>query len=237
MKKPTIDNSKPLAVKTQVSKTSEVRTQNSKPSAVKTLNSKNSEVRMQVSKTSAVKTQISKTSEVKSQISKTSAVKTQNSKISAAKTQVSKKFYGYISERVAETCRLLPDVATTGREVMAIIDSYISGHKVNPEDFGLEIRLIFTLLRPEIDRALSRSANARHRAAQRRKDAERKEALFIENLRAMCHTAAAGKDCMKTAEPEGLTDSSPVVSPNRRQRRRELREEKRAMRQRIKRIW
>lgn len=155
----------------------------------------------------------------------------------SSKLNVSKNFYASISERVAETCKLLPDSKDTAKEAMSVIDRYIGGEKVNLKNLNANIQLIFTLLRSEIDRALSRSKAARLRGLQRRRNLQEKEARFIESLKAMCGATAMRREDTEMPEAESLSTPAQTMQPNRRQRRRELREEKRAMRQRIKRIW
>lgn len=154
----------------------------------------------------------------------------------SSKLNVSKNFYASISERVAETCKLLPDSKDTAKEAMSVIDRYIGGEKVNLKNLNANIQLIFTLLRSEIDRALSRSKAARLRGLQRRRNLQEKEARFIESLKAMCGATAMRREDTEMPEAESLSTPAQTMQPNRRQRRRELREEKRAMRQRIKRI-
>ncbi|WP_297064365.1 hypothetical protein [uncultured Duncaniella sp.] len=154
----------------------------------------------------------------------------------SSKLNVSKNFYASISDRVAETCKLLPDSKDTAKEAMSVIDRYIGGEKVNLKNLNANIQLIFTLLRSEIDRALSRSKAARLRGLQRRRNLQEKEARFIESLKAMCGATAMRREDTEMPEAESLSTPAQTMQPNRRQRRRELREEKRAMRQRIKRI-
>lgn len=154
----------------------------------------------------------------------------------SSKLNVSKNFYASISERVAETCKLLPDSKDTAKEAMSVIDRYIGGEKVNLKNLNANIQLIFTLLRSEIDRALSRSKAARLRGVQRRRNLQEKEARFIESLKAMCGATAMRREDTEMTETESQSAPAQTMQPNRRQRRRELREEKRAMRQRIKRI-
>lgn len=154
----------------------------------------------------------------------------------SSKLNVSKIFYASISERVAETCKLLPDSKDTAKEAMSVIDSYIGGEKVNLKNLNANIQLIFTLLRSEIDRALSRSKAARLRGLQRRRNLQEKEVRFIESLKAMCGATAMRREDTEMTEAESQSAPAQTMQPNRRQRRRELREEKRATRLRIKRI-
>lgn len=119
---------------------------------------------------------------------------------------------------------------------MSVIDSYIGGEKVNLKNLNANIQLIFTLLRSEIDRALSRSKAARLRGLQRRRNLQEKEVRFIESLKAMCGATAMRREDTEMTEAESQSAPAQTMQPNRRQRRRELREEKRATRLRIKRI-
>lgn len=80
---------------------------------------------------------------------------------------VSKKFRSCIRCRIAATCQALSLPAETEAECDSLIDRYISDGIVPGENQAKEVLIIFSLLRPEIDRAISRSAAARVRAARR----------------------------------------------------------------------
>ncbi len=88
---------------------------------------------------------------------------------------VSKKFYADILERVIVTSLLLPESEKFTRRTMDLIDTYLRTHKIHLPSQPKEIQLIFAVILPEIDRALTRSERARERAEKRRKTA-------IENL-------------------------------------------------------
>lgn len=88
---------------------------------------------------------------------------------------VSKKFYADILERVIVTSLLLPESEKFTRQTMDLIDTYLRTHKIHLPSQPKEIQLIFAVILPEIDRALTRSERARKRAEKRRGTA-------IENL-------------------------------------------------------
>ncbi len=88
---------------------------------------------------------------------------------------VSKKFYADILERVIVTSLLLPESEKFTRQTMDLIDTYLRTHKIHLPSQPKEIQLIFAVILPEIDRALTRSERARERAEKRHKTA-------IENL-------------------------------------------------------
>lgn len=75
---------------------------------------------------------------------------------------VSKKFYEDLRTRVADTCGLIGKPSLFVR-AMAVIDGYILENKFPGQACETEVMLIFTLLRSEIDKAMSRSAAARKR--------------------------------------------------------------------------
>lgn len=83
------------------------------------------------------------------------------------KSPVSKKFYAYISERVTAACTMAAHSEAMAADCMAAIDSYLADGTEPGRDVPPTVLLIFTLLRPEIDRAAKRSEAARLRAARR----------------------------------------------------------------------
>lgn len=89
--------------------------------------------------------------------------------------RVSRKFQAYITNRVEESCRFLPDGDDICAEALRLINSYISEGTLNTKGERTEVMLIIGLLRPEIDKAVSRSIAARRRAAARKQTAERTE--------------------------------------------------------------
>lgn len=83
------------------------------------------------------------------------------------KSPVSKKFYTYISERVTAACAMAAHSEAMAAACMDAIDSYLADGTEPGRDVPPTVLLIFTLLRPEIDRAAKRSEAARLRAARR----------------------------------------------------------------------
>lgn len=83
------------------------------------------------------------------------------------KSPVSKKFYTYISERVTAACAMAAHSEAMAAGCMGAIDSYLADGTEPGRDVSPTLLLIFTLLRPEIDRAAKRSEAARLRAARR----------------------------------------------------------------------
>lgn len=136
---------------------------------------------------------------------------------SDAGLRVSKKFYAYVTERVTEACGLIGDVELLCK-AMAAIDAYLADGIEPDSEAGTALLLIFNILRPEIDRAVSRSATARSRAASRRESAAGGES-------AMPQVAACngGGD----APQEEVAVARPM---NRRERRRKERDELRTTR-------
>ncbi|WP_297072534.1 hypothetical protein [uncultured Duncaniella sp.] len=88
----------------------------------------------------------------------------------ATRLRVSKKFYSYIRERVNDCCRLLTDGEYIKKMALASIDSYLLMDDPDTEDRPLECTMIFTLLRPEIDKAISRSTSAHRRTSAKREE-------------------------------------------------------------------
>ena len=82
---------------------------------------------------------------------------------------VSRKFYNDLVDRIVEACGLLPNAGNLRLEAIMMINSYLHKKTIDLTACPTELALIFTILRPEIDRAMARSASARRRAASRRK--------------------------------------------------------------------
>lgn len=90
-------------------------------------------------------------------------------KIEGCTRPVSEKFYCYIHGRVRDS---FTDIGVDGDAVeimMSVIDRYMETGEEPPKEKELMfVRLLFTLLRPEIDKAMARSKKARERAAVRK---------------------------------------------------------------------
>lgn len=126
---------------------------------------------------------------------------------------VSKKFFNDICERIDSTCIICGDPAILRREVLDIIEAYLSDSCMPETTVSVEARMIFTLLRPEIDRAVSRSKAARIRALQK------KEKVASHILKSEIEAV------VKSIQKESVVSQS----KNRRERRRELQAVKRAI--------
>lgn len=125
---------------------------------------------------------------------------------------VSKKFYAYISGRVAAASLISAGKERTLSESMEAIDAYIAtGMEPAPES-SMETLMIFTILRPEIDRAMARSAAARLRAAKRRRpevsaplpNRRRRRLMLMEERRRQ--RKEAGKNKKRQAQKKHLPD-------------------------------
>lgn len=117
--------------------------------------------------------------------------------------RVSKKFYAYLTRRVEESCRLLPEAEReVCDEALRLIDGYISTGEITGDMPRPEVMLIFTILRPEIDKAVSRSVAASRRAALKkaaREDKEQKEEKTDEII--------------ETAKPEPIAEPVRITRP------------------------
>ena len=167
------------------------------------------------------------------------------------RSKVSKKFHAYIHGRVSEAC------AVYGQPVLAVvasgmIDVYIADGAAPSADSDAVCMMIFTILRPEIDRAIERSASARRRAALRRGDSAVIEDVFATTTERITSDgndeevhvcpdcddeATACPDCddEATACPDcDEPDYSSIPFPTRRARRLFMNDMKRRARTRIK---
>ena len=79
---------------------------------------------------------------------------------------VSQKFYTYVSGRVRESLMIIgQEEAVT--ETMACIDRYMADGSLPAADSCPAVLLTFSILRPEIDKAIQRSIRARSRSAKK----------------------------------------------------------------------
>lgn len=92
---------------------------------------------------------------------------------------VSQKFYDDISRRVAYALMAHShhDTEQLIGGMMRMLDEYMAHGTVPTRAAGIDAVMVFALLRPEIDRAITRSKRARESAARRR---EAKAAALIE---------------------------------------------------------
>lgn len=135
---------------------------------------------------------------------------------------VSRKFYGELRERVYMSCAIARKGTQKADEVMEIIDSYLAGQTMPENCADKDVMLILSLMKPEIDRAMKRSAAARGRS---RKSRTSGPACRIEN-----HDESASVSADAKTEPEASEDLQPVNRMNRRQRRRYEQEQRRLAR-------
>lgn len=82
---------------------------------------------------------------------------------------VSEKFYADICRRVTEAILLTGGDEELAEAAMGVVNAYISCGIEPTEDMYVGLRLVFAVLKPEIDRAMARSRKARERARLRRK--------------------------------------------------------------------
>ncbi len=135
---------------------------------------------------------------------------------------VSEKFYQSLNERAIAAAKVVGN-PLLGADVMLAVDRYIN-EGYEPCSDMMELRLIFTLLKPEIDKAMARSAAARKRRARRAEVAacEQDKTAF-----GPCPFDAPA------AHPEADEDAGPIPVGNRRERRRQMQEQQRLIKRRI----
>lgn len=155
---------------------------------------------------------------------------------------VSKKFYAALTLRIADTCRVLPDGATLCDTLITFIGSYILSGKADMDSLSLECQIIFTLLRPEIDRAVERSAAARRRAVIRKIREQEQigniDRQLIDRLRALHDSGCSAGASVSPATSDSVSGSDSIGQPepvarNRRERRRQEQARRRSSRKRI----
>lgn len=139
----------------------------------------------------------------------------------AVTSPVSQKFYRYMEERIAGACLLLGG-KIRHEDVMAVINRYLYAAELPGTGIPTEILLIFTLLRPEIDKAMARTA-----AARGRKSASKTSEPSRDDAQAIGETGAAPTAPEADSEP-----AQPRLS--RSERRRAQQKVRRASRRRVK---
>lgn len=161
---------------------------------------------------------------------------------------VSKKFYTSVSDRVRESLTLI------GREdavaaTMACVDRYMADGTQPSADTDPAVRLVFALLRAEIDKAVERSSRARSRAAKRAVEAAGSQKSSA--VSAVVSASAASAPSSSSLEPSAVPDAfitdaggadaadddpQPFVPRNRRERRLYEQEVRRATRRLVRRL-
>lgn len=134
---------------------------------------------------------------------------------------VSTNFFRYISERVRDASAVYGDPEMR-IELMRTIETYMR-EGVSPSDSApCVLKLVFTLLRPEIDKAMARSASARARAKSRRgagRSSSKPRKAGSKPVKARESKAEVGGEASDSPSSAGETAESAVSLPNRRQRR------------------
>lgn len=134
---------------------------------------------------------------------------------------VSTNFYRYISDRVREATAVYGDPEMR-LELMLAIELYMREGVTPSESAPCVLKLMFTLLRPEIDKAMARSASARSRAKSRRgvgrssSKSRKAGSKLVKRLGSDSGVGEESSDSSADAVDPAETD---VRRPNRRQRR------------------
>ena len=154
---------------------------------------------------------------------------------------VSQKFYTYVSGRVRESLMIIgQEEAVT--ETMACIDRYMADGSLPAADSCPAVLLTFSILRPEIDKAILRSSRARRRSVQ--KSSVSADNHPMESTDAMKTVVASAEDDLTAAglrvesDGAGEKDGSPepFIPRNRRERRLYEQEVRRATRRLVRRL-
>lgn len=152
---------------------------------------------------------------------KSPRTKSENTKVKAAETaatpvSVSKKFYAGIMERIRSAVELTHGDSDFQASLTAMVDAYLADGSEPDADSTLTVRLVFALLRPEIDKAAARSRAARERAAKKRETVERKA---DSGRRGVIPVTEIIESVMTDTIREVTGDESVTYRLNRRQRR------------------
>lgn len=120
----------------------------------------------------------------------------------APRRPVSEKFYDEIIHRVAVTvCNNLDQPKDVIQRMKLIINAYLDRGDKPTKAESPSIRLMFSLLQPEIDKAISRSASARRRAALRR-EAKKKS----------CDESTAKSEAAPSPQADNQFKTTPATS-------------------------
>lgn len=155
---------------------------------------------------------------------------------------VSKKFYTYVSGRVRESLMSIGQEEAVA-ETMACIDRYMAAGSLPAADSCPAVLLTFSILRPEIDKAILRSSRARRRSVQKSSTSADNHNR-MESADAMKTVVASAEDNLTavglSAESDGAgkEDGSPerFIPRNRRERRLYEQEVRRATRRLVRRL-
>ncbi|MDE6187329.1 MAG: hypothetical protein K2G17_04265 [Duncaniella sp.] len=135
--------------------------------------------------------------------------------------KVSKKFYSDIQVRIADAINAVGASAEEHAEAVGAVDIYL-GMGIEPSLNSLTVRLIFAMLKPEIDRAIERSFKARERARKRKEKSAGGRSEDAEGESEHENVEVQKEDIekiMTTALREVTGDEDVAFRMNRRQRR------------------
>ena len=139
--------------------------------------------------------------------------------------KVSRKFYGYLCRQIEIASSLCEEIREDA--VRVCVDFYIDSGLVICK-INVAERMVFTLLQPQIDKALERSRRARAAAARRREARVQSEALAegneIEELKVADEESPMPSVAENPSEAEAVTTLSREAK---RARRREVAKERR----------
>lgn len=102
--------------------------------------------------------------------------------------RVSKKFYAEIVNRVNMTFGAMSGCANLSTQVVEIIDRYISDGVFDGHDNEM-VMVAFLMLKPEIDKAATRSRRARELAARRKSQ----QTIYTEPIQPKCDKSSPTK--------------------------------------------
>ncbi|MCM1354970.1 MAG: hypothetical protein NC212_01020 [Staphylococcus sp.] len=143
---------------------------------------------------------------------------------------VSEKFYQSLNDRAIAAANVTGH-PLLGVDVMMAVDAYIN-EGIQPTGRNVELLLIFTLLKPEIDKALVRSAAAR----SRRKRQCAAKATVAETKCSAPESSGENtteKSNVEVTPEPGQPTSTNAFTSNRRERRRLEQEQRRRERRRL----
>lgn len=95
---------------------------------------------------------------------KKSAEKTIKAAAAVRPASVSKKFYAEVEARIVAAVGAIGGCESDVRVLMSAVDAYLTDGCVPAEDSAANVRMVFMLLRSELDKAMKRSQKARERA-------------------------------------------------------------------------
>lgn len=133
---------------------------------------------------------------------------------------VSRGFYDGIIGRINESLACLSgDNAISPDSVRSCIDLYMTDGTVPGSDAGDIVRMVFALLRPEIDKAMARSAVARKRAGRKRRPKCDKKASEASRVSEAVEPRLTQETLPEPMDENISDEPEPVIALNRRERR------------------